>query len=124
MGSRTALALVTVIATVAAGCGSSNDNKSSSSTSGGGEKNPPDPPPSKRGGGGGRQPVGGGGKQDRIEPAADDRSGRRRAQPGRVGGLHAARLGEAVPEGDRLPGARQVRRLFERDGHPDAPGRR
>src|SRR3954454_846269 len=38
MGSRTALALVTVIATVAAGCGSSNDNKSSSSTSGGGSK--------------------------------------------------------------------------------------
>jgi putative spermidine/putrescine transport system substrate-binding protein len=36
MGARTALALVTVAATVAAGCGSSDDNKSSSSSAGGG----------------------------------------------------------------------------------------
>src|SRR5947207_536265 len=36
MGSRTALTLVAVIASVATGCGSSDDNKSSSSSSGGG----------------------------------------------------------------------------------------
>src|SRR3954451_12460505 len=35
MRARTMLALVTVVATVAAGCGSSNDNKSSSSSGGG-----------------------------------------------------------------------------------------
>src|SRR4051794_32525975 len=36
MGTRTALALVTVAATIAAGCGSSDDNSSTSSSSGGG----------------------------------------------------------------------------------------
>src|SRR4051794_37105564 len=36
MGARTALALVTIAATVAAGCGSSDDNKSSSGSGGGG----------------------------------------------------------------------------------------
>src|SRR3954469_11707377 len=36
MGARTALALLTVAATVAAGCGSSSDNSSSGSSSGGG----------------------------------------------------------------------------------------
>src|SRR4051794_19961772 len=35
MGARTALALVTIAATVAAGCGSSNDSTSSSSSGGG-----------------------------------------------------------------------------------------
>ena len=38
MGTRTALALVTVVATVAAGCGSSDDNKSSSGSGGGSNK--------------------------------------------------------------------------------------
>ena len=57
--------------------------------------------------------------------AADrDREGRGPAQPGRVGRLHAAGVGEAVRSADRLPGARQVRRLLRRDGHADAPGRR
>src|SRR4051794_30945344 len=44
MRARTMLALVTVVATVAAGCGSSNDNKSSSS-GGGGDKAASKPPP-------------------------------------------------------------------------------
>src|SRR3954466_11625051 len=35
MGSRTALALVTIAATLAAGCGSSNDSTSTSSSGGG-----------------------------------------------------------------------------------------
>src|SRR4051794_37926635 len=35
MGSRTAVALVAVVASVAAGCGSSNDNKSSSGSASG-----------------------------------------------------------------------------------------
>src|SRR5215217_8071323 len=38
MGARTGLALVTVAAMIAAGCGSSDDNKSSSSSGGGGSK--------------------------------------------------------------------------------------
>ena len=38
----------------------------------------------------------------------------------RLGGLHAAAMGEAVHEGDRLQGAGEVRRLVGRDGDADA----
>ena len=41
-----------------------------------------------------------------------------------VGGLHAAGVGEAVREADRMHGHEQVRRLLGRDGDADAPGRR
>ena len=57
-------------------------------------------------------------------PADVDRQRRGAAQPRRVGGLHPAAVGEAVHQGDRLQGERQVRRLVGRDGHAHAPGRR
>ena len=53
--------------------------------------------------------------------AADqDRHGRGPAEPDRLGGLHAAAVGQAVPEADRLQGAREVRRLVGRDGDAHA----
>ena len=64
------------------------------------------------------------GHQLRQRPADDDREGRGAAESRRVGGLHAAAVGQAVPEGDRLPGAREVRGLLGRDGDAHASGRR
>ncbi len=59
-----------------------------------------------------------------LPAAGVSKQQRRHAEHDRVGGLHPAAVGEAVREGDRLQGAREVRRLLGRDGDADALGRR
>ena len=56
--------------------------------------------------------------------AAEDRQGRGPAQPHRLGGLPAAAVGQAVRAADRLPGEREVRGQFGRDGRADEERRR
>ena len=56
--------------------------------------------------------------------AAEDRQGRGPAQPHRLGGLPAAAVGQAVRAADRMPGEREVRGQFGRDGRADEERRR
>ena len=56
--------------------------------------------------------------------AAEDRQGRGPAQPHRLGGLPAARVGQAVRAADRMPGEREVRGQLGRDGRADEERRR
>ena len=60
-----------------------------------------------------------GARASRPQASTEDARGGH-AEHDRVGGLHAAAVGEAVREADRLQGQREVRRLLGRDGHADA----
>ena len=52
------------------------------------------------------------------------RQDRGQAEPDRLGGVRPAAMGQPVPEGHRLPGQRQVRRVVQRDGLADGQWRR
>ena len=59
---------------------------------------------------------------EHLEAADEHRQGRGSAQRDRVGGLHAAAVGQAVREADGLSGELEVRRILGRDGDADASG--